>query len=453
MGERVVAPSAGLQRSYLAQSRIIEVVEPLGDQPVGELGGTQSATPDLPPVVDDKPGLGDAQVTNGGQLAQLSSPTDGQSALLDDDKIIPSGAHFTDPFIDPLLDGSFGPLPHGSLSLAQFGQEENGSANFFGGGAAPSQQIFSTSALTVVNSIPGGIVIPAPGGAATQVFEAGLGPRGSEPAGSHTGNPLFPITTQPGSIGFTSADGVATVSLGGHMLTTSPQTFPDGATGSLTAFYTFDPASHQGTIHYTYRLLDNTLGVPNTSFAVVITDPQGDSSPAANLVINIVDDTPVAKPDADIVASGQTTPETGNVLTGAGTAGGPTGPGVDVQGADGGEIVVGVAKGIGAGGANPATVGVAIQGDHGTLTLNADGTYSYVHATGGSSDVFTYTVKDADGSLSHATLTIVIGNSAPGNFVIPPSDTPGQTQVFEAGLPARTINGTAEPAGSNPRRR
>ena len=64
---------------------------------------------------------------------------------------------------------------------------------------------------------------------------------------------------------------------------------------------------------------------------------------------------------------------------------------------------------------------------------------------GGGNDVFTYTIRDADGSLSHATLTVLLGDSAPSNIIIPPANTPGQTQVFEAGLGPRGV----EPAGSH----
>lgn len=94
-----------------------------------------------------------------------------------------------------------------------------------------------------------------------------------------------------------------------------------------------------------------------------------------------------------------------------------------MQGADGGVTVVGVAAGNGPGGVAPGTVGVAIVGAHGTLTLNADGSYSYVATSGGGNDVFTYTTRDADGSLTHTTLTINLGDAAPGNIVIPPPNT------------------------------
>ncbi len=93
------------------------------------------------------------------------------------------------------------------------------------------------------------------------VFEAGLGPRPGEPAGSHAGQSSFPTTTKVGTISFTSPDGVQSVSLGGHPLTGTPQTFTD-ATGSLTASFTFDAVTGRGTITYSYTLRDNTSGRP-----------------------------------------------------------------------------------------------------------------------------------------------------------------------------------------------
>jgi VCBS repeat-containing protein len=105
---------------------------------------------------------------------------------------------------------------------------------------------------------------------------------------------------------------------------------------------------------------------------------------------------------------------------------------------------VGVAAGNGPGGVAVGTVGVAIAGAFGTLTLNADGSYTYVHTAGGGTETFTYTIRDADGSLAHATLTISLGDAAPNNFNIPAAGG-AATTVFEAGLPARA----GEPAGSH----
>jgi VCBS repeat-containing protein len=163
-----------------------------------------------------------------------------------------------------------------------------------------------------------------------------------------------------------------------------------------------------------------------------VTDADGGTNPPASLVIKITDDAPVARADTDTLTPGLTTAD-GNVLTGASTTTGIA----DMQGADGGVTVVGVAAGNSQG-----AVGVPIAGARGTLTLNADGSYTYVANGSGGSDVFTYTIRDADGSLSSATLTINLGDAAPGNIVIP---APGG-QVFEAGLPARG----SESAGSDP---
>ncbi|WP_031214095.1 VCBS domain-containing protein, partial [Mesorhizobium sp. L2C084A000] len=252
--------------------------------------------------------------------------------------------------------------------------------------------------------------IPAAGGATTTVYEASLPARAGEPAGSNE-----PATTETtsGTIGFTSPDGLTTVSLGGHVLTGSAQTFADGTTGSLTASYVYNATTGIGTISYAYTLIDNTLTDPSsTSFAVVVTDADGDSAPAGNLVITIVDDVPTAHADTDSVASNQFTAETGNVLSAVGTTSPVTG--IDVKGADGAAVV-----GVAAGNTNldvdnAATLGTQVQGSYGKLTLNADGSYSYVRdagTQGGVSDVFTYTIKDGDGDTSHTTLTIAIGDS------------------------------------------
>ena len=90
----------------------------------------------------------------------------------------------------------------------------------------------------------------------------------------------------------------------------------------------------------------------------------------------------------------------------------------DVAGADGfaaGGGVVGVRA---AGGdlTTDVTTGVntPIAGLHGTLHLNADGSYTYQstanNITANTTDVFVYTIKDGDGDLSTTTLTINLAN-------------------------------------------
>jgi VCBS repeat-containing protein len=344
------------------------------------------------------------------------------------------------------ITGAFGTLTlnaDGSYSYVHAGAAGGGTDVFtYTIRDADGSQSTTTLNIAVADSSPGGISIPPEGvaSAGTLVDEAGLGARGSEPAGS---NPAAPTTTV-GTIAFTSVDGVSKVELGGLVLTTSgtPQTVTD-ATGLLTASFTYNAATGEGTINYSYTLLDNTLGVPNTSFAVAVTDKDGDRTVAgSSLVIDIKDDGPVAHADTDIIAAGQTAAETGNVLSGFGTADGTAN--ADIPGADGGLTVVSVAAGGGTAVAVGLTAGATIAGAFGTLTLNSDGSYSYVHTTGSGTDVFTYTIQDADGSQSTATLNIAVSDSSPGDIVIPP---PGgaDTQVFEAGLGARG----SEPAGSH----
>ena len=90
-----------------------------------------------------------------------------------------------------------------------------------------------------------------------------------------------------------------------------------------------------------------------------------------------------------------------------------------------------------------ANVGTAVTGTYGSLTLNADGSYTYTLdnadpqtqalAQGASAtDVFTYTVTDANGATSSTTLTITITgtNDAP----VAVADTNGADAVTEAGV-------------------
>jgi VCBS repeat-containing protein len=86
-------------------------------------------------------------------------------------------------------------------------------------------------------------------------------------------------------------------------------------------------------------------------------------------------------------------------------------------------VVSAIRTGTKAGSGTSGTVGSALSGTHGTLTLNADGSYAYVVNnndtavqalnTGGTlTDTFTYTVKDPGGLLTNtAQLTITINGA------------------------------------------
>jgi hypothetical protein len=343
MNERVVVTQAAtLQLASLSQPRILKVAKPQGDQSIVLDLGDHSAKIDFSAIADEKltlvkvgtkliilfdnlstvtadpffdfsgkplasldVELGAGRAVNGEQFAQLFSITEDQSALRAGN-IPPSGADFHAASIDVLVDG---PRP---LALL----EHEGLAARVGGGIVDNASFgHNTQTLSPTPTI----TIPPAGGPTTTVFEGGLlasrGP--GESPGTHAGQPSFPTTTKMGTINFASPDGVSKVELGGHELSATAQTFTD-ATGSLTASYTFNAATGKGAINYTYTLLDNTdvRTIPSVSFAVAVTDRDGDSNPPANLTISIVDDTPVARSDTDAVATAQMTPETGNVLTG-----------------------------------------------------------------------------------------------------------------------------------------
>jgi hypothetical protein len=229
MNERiVVAQATSLQVASLAQPRIVKVTKPQGDQSIVlDLGDDHGAKLDLSAIADEKPTLvhmgtkliilfdNQSTVTaepffdlsgkpladlnvelgagrvNGEQFAQLF-------AIAEDRSILPdpaSGADFHDASIDL--------LPDGLRPLALLGQEgQTGLLTADIDRPVSSPNLFNTLTPAVVSSAPGGIIIPGPGGAATQVFEAGLGPRGGEPAGSHAGSASFPVTTKPGVISF-----------------------------------------------------------------------------------------------------------------------------------------------------------------------------------------------------------------------------------------------------------
>src|SRR5262249_38287267 len=107
--------------------------------------------------------------------------------------------------------------------------------------------------------------------------------------------------------------------------------------------------------------------------------------------------------------------------------------------------VVGVDKG--ANGGNDANGETTVHGEGGTLTLHADGSFSYCRAgeapiPGTQTVQFTYAIKADDGELSHAVLTVTI-TANPGIGVPPPPPGPGDnpidlnnngTAVFESAL-------------------
>jgi len=300
-----------------------------------------------------------------------------------------------------------------------------------------------TATLTIhIDDSPAVVTSVPETGDGTIVDETGLPPHDGGPVGVGEDSDGIPNNnsdtseTTHGTISFTAPDGPASVEINNTVITGANQviTIPEG-TLTITAF---DPAA--GTLDYSFTLTNNTSG-DNTSvtFTVTVTDVDGDSD-SAPFTIHIVDDTPLATPDADSVTEDGPLTADGNVLTGSGGSDANTTDGVaDSQGADGAHVTA-VAFGATAG-----TVGTGLAGAYGTLTLNSDGSYSYAldntnalvqgldkneHLT----ETFTYTITDGDGDPSTTTLTITI-NGADDGVTIGGLNADGAEQtVYEANL-------------------
>jgi len=116
-----------------------------------------------------------------------------------------------------------------------------------------------------------------------------------------------------------------------------------------------------------------------------------------------------ARDDTAHLAGNNFGPTTGNLITGVGTISGSTG--ADMSG-PGGHITA--ISGMGGSDTTFDAQGhLEVAGQYGTLTIDANGNYTYVRTPGspeGVSDTFTYTLADAAGSSDQAKLVIAIGN-------------------------------------------
>ncbi|WP_206046935.1 Ig-like domain-containing protein [Mangrovimicrobium sediminis] len=269
------------------------------------------------------------------------------------------------------------------------------------------------------------IEVPEVGSAAATVYEAGLPVRPGEPEGSDAGSPS---ESTFGVVSFTAPDAPATITINGIPVTAG--SVLTTAKGILTVD-SINMAT--GEIAYTYRLTDNTLSDPDSDdFVIRVTDIDGDYA-EKTLSIGIVDDNPTALDDFNTVNGAAYSAVSGNVMDN------------DTEGADG-ALVVGISA---AGSATTLAVGAAainITGAYGVLTIMEDGSYIYMRSPGspgGVEDVFTYTLRDSDGDISTAELTITIGDA--NVWIKAPHIGNEPTTVWEAGLPERP----GEPEGSD----
>ncbi|WP_162199487.1 beta strand repeat-containing protein [Aurantiacibacter marinus] len=267
--------------------------------------------------------------------------------------------------------------------------------------------------------------------ATTSVDEAGLPERGDEPEG--TEEPANSETTS-GTIVFVATDGLGSITLNGVEISAVGQTVA-GDFGTLTiTSINLDT----GEIGFDYRLDDNSVGNGFDDFEAVVTDADGDVA-VATLRVNIIDDAPVGIDDLGTVPQGSHEPLLGNVLDN------------DIPGADDFPAGGGVTGFSNTGGS--AAPGASLQGTYGVLTINEDGTYSYVrdvNTPGGVQETFNYAIVDQDGSTSSAVLTIAIANGPAVITFVP--ETGEGTIVNEAGLPERDDEpaGTGEIADDDP---
>ena len=299
---------------------------------------------------------------------------------------------------------------------------------------ADGDQSSATLTITVKGADDSAAVVTAAAtGPDAMVHEAGL-PSGTANDGSHVTSGSFTVS---------ATDGIASITVGGTSFTLAQmQAF--GTTNGVVntgegelRLTGYNAAT--GAVSYSYTLLatidnDSKEGATGTEFddsiALSVTGVGGTSG-SDTLIVRIVDDAPVAVNDAggtlteDVAGS-----LSGNVL------------GNDVSGAD-------TPKSFVSWGADAAAV--AELNSYGTLTQNGDGSWSYVldnsrAATqalgGGFSKDFTlnYTMQDADGDQSSATLTITVKGADDSAAVVTAAATGPDAMVHEAGLPSGTAN-------------
>ncbi|WP_348828023.1 retention module-containing protein [Halomonas sp. RT37] len=254
-----------------------------------------------------------------------------------------------------------------------------------------------------------------------------------------------------GSVTVTAPAGVARVAVSGVDVSGASAASPvliDGQHGTL-AITGFDPDT--GTIDYVYtedgQPADHSAGDDSVfdRFEVVVTDNRG-AQASDSLDINILDTVPLAEDDAARVGEDSSAPISGDLLDN------------DLARSDGLSFV----------GFDDTSA------RYGTFTDHGAGTWSYSVNTVNAAvqalddgehlmETFSYTVKDADGDISTATLTVLIDGSTDGdpNVVIQDSDgdvTAGDNSVVEGSgetvsgvmlLTASAGIGTATIAGSD----
>ncbi len=209
-----------------------------------------------------------------------------------------------------------------------------------------------------------------------------------------------------------AATALAPIDIVGETRGTLQITGYNAATGVVS--YTYDPtgtsSNHTGA---TNDILDESI-------ALTVTDETG-ATANGTLDIGITDTAPVAVADTRTVSEDDTG-ITGNVRTGVNAN-------ADTDAADT-TNVTGVTTGNSGSTEVTGNVGSAVSGTYGDLTINADGSYTYVTNAAAQAlnngesvtDTFSYTIKDSDGDFSTTTFTLTVNGAADAPTVTIPND-------------------------------
>ena len=231
------------------------------------------------------------------------------------------------------------------------------------------------------------------------------------------------------------ANGTLTSNTNPIVITTTPTGYIGLAAGVTIFELTIDPSTGEYTFTQ-YGAIDHADGTdPNDiitlTFGIDATDSTGDID-STTITINVADDGPIAIDDVASLAE-DVFSISGNVTSN------------DESGADAPAAVSEVAhNGI----TSSITTGgsTTIDGDYGTLTINADGSYTYnvtQTLTGAVTETFTYTYTDADGDSATAELTLNI--AAPDDE--PALNNPGILSVDETDIDGANPSGEDSVSG------
>ena len=190
-----------------------------------------------------------------------------------------------------------------------------------------------------------------------------------------------------------------------------------------------------GSWSYVPNAAANALAVGETgsdSFTYTVSDGHGGTATTTlSLTVTGANDGPVAV--ADAATTGENTTASGNVLA-------------NDSDADASDVLT-----VSAVDGSAANVGSAVAGTYGTLTLNADGSWSYVPNAAANalavgetgSDSFTYTVSDGHGGTAITTLSLTVTGANDGPVAVADASTTGENTTASGNVLANDSDADA----------